>query len=104
VDSDGDRQGDVVNMAFRLEGVGSSGFHETYGGILKDAMPLADRIFISEHAHGELQQVREVPCRLIGFFDLKGIAGRHRVYEILWREIPTAEEQLDTQPTVRKTG
>ena len=103
VDSDGDRQGDVVNMAFRLEGVGSSGFHETYGGILRDALPLTDRIFISEHAYGELQRMGGVPCRLVGFFDLKGIAGRHRVYEILWREIPVPEEEPETQPIIKKT-
>lgn len=106
VDSDGDRQGDVVNMAFRLEGAGSSGFHETHGGLLKDALPQRDRIFISEHAYGELQRLGgEVPCRLVGFFDLKGIAGRHRVYEVLWRDIAVPEEQQEgTQSVVRGLG
>ncbi|MFA5028371.1 MAG: FHA domain-containing protein, partial [Candidatus Methylomirabilota bacterium] len=40
IDSDGDRQGDVINMAFRLEGAGTSGFHETRGGLEKDSLPL----------------------------------------------------------------
>lgn len=92
VDSDGDRQGDVVNMAFRLEGAGVSGFHETHGGILKDTLPLRDRVFLSEHAHEELQKFGKHPTRLVGFFDLKGIAGRHRVYEVQWQEIPVSED------------
>lgn len=105
VDSDGDRQGDTVNMAFRLEGAGSSGMHETQGGLLKDTLPTRDRIFISEHAHGELERLGGVPCRLVGFFDLKGIAGRHRVYEVLWRDIPVPEEEGESrgQPVAGKT-
>jgi class 3 adenylate cyclase len=101
VDSDGDRQGDVINMAFRLEGAGTSGFHETRGGLEKDSLPLQDRVFISEHAHGELARMGGLPCRLVGFFDLKGIAGRHRVYEVLWREIPDLGETAeDTDKTL----
>jgi class 3 adenylate cyclase len=104
VDSDGDRQGDTVNMAFRLEGAGSSGFHETRGGLGKDDLPTRDRIFISEHAHGELErQGGGVPCRLVGFFDLKGIAGRHRVYEVLWRDIPVPDEESGAQSPAGKT-
>jgi class 3 adenylate cyclase len=103
VDSDGDRQGDTVNMAFRLEGAGSSGFHETQGGLLKDTLPARDRIFISEHAYGEMERLGGVPCRLVGFFDLKGIAGRHRVYEVLWRDIPLPEEESAAEPAVGKT-
>lgn len=103
VDSEGDRQGDVVNIAFRFERVGLSGFHETYGGLLRDAVPLHDRIFISEHAHEELQRASQIPTQLVGFFDLKGIAGRHRVYEVLWREIPIPEEEAGSQTITEKT-
>lgn len=99
VDSDGDRQGDVINMAFRLEGAGTSGFHETRGGLEKDALPLQDRVFVSEHAHAELERLGGIPCRLVGFFDLKGIAGRHRVYEVLWRDIPIPDETADADKT-----
>ncbi|HYL81659.1 MAG TPA: hypothetical protein VEU07_12645, partial [Candidatus Acidoferrum sp.] len=88
-------------MAFRLEGAGVSGFHETHGGILKDTLPLRDRIFLSEHAHEELQKFGKHPTRLVGFFDLKGIAGRHRVYEVQWQEIPTSKDNPGTQ-TMRK--
>lgn len=97
MDSDGDRQGDVVNMAFRLEGVSTSGFHETHGGIGKDSFPSQDRIFLSEHAREELQKREGFPTRLVGFFDLKGLAGRHRVYEILWRDMPPPEDGVKTQ-------
>jgi class 3 adenylate cyclase len=99
VDSDGDRQGDVVNIAFRLEGVNVSGFHETRGGIVKDAVPAHDRIFVSEHAHEELQKRGGFPTRLVGFFDLKGISGRHRVFEILWQQIPTPDDLKNAQIT-----
>jgi pSer/pThr/pTyr-binding forkhead associated (FHA) protein len=95
VDSDGDRQGDVINMAFRLEGAGTSGFHETRGGLEKDSLPLQDRVFVSEHAHAELDRLGGLPSRLVGFFDLKGLAGRHRVYEVLWREIPVPGETVE---------
>lgn len=104
VDSDGDRQGDVINMAFRLEAVGSSGFHETKGGIVKEDLPLHDRIFLSEHAYEELQRMGGIRSRFVGFFDLKGIAGRHRVYEVLWREIPIPDEGTATQPLAGETG
>lgn len=66
-----------------------SGFHQTSGGLEKDSLPIHDRIFISEPAHDELQKRGgRFPTRLVGFFDLKGIAGRHRVFEILWQEMP----------------
>jgi class 3 adenylate cyclase len=90
VDSDGDRQGDVVNMAFRLESASTSGFHQTHDGIDQADLALQDRIFLSEHAHDELQKRAAFPARLVGFFDLKGIAGRHRIFEVLWREIDLA--------------
>jgi class 3 adenylate cyclase len=99
VDSDGDRQGDAVNMAFRLEGVSVSGFHETSGGLLKDALPIRDRIFVSEHAHEELQKRGGFPARLVGFFDLKGLAGRHRVFEVLWQQMPPPDDPEKTQIT-----
>jgi class 3 adenylate cyclase len=100
VDSDGDRQGDVVNMAFRLEGASTSGFHETSGGLEKDSLPLHDRVFVSESAHDEiLKRGGRFPTRLVGFFDLKGLAGRHRVFEILWRELPPPDDPERTQIT-----
>ena len=99
VDSVGDRQGDAVNMAFRLEGVNVSGFHETSGGLLKDALPIRDRIFVSEHAHDELQKRGGVSTRLVGFFDLKGLAGRHRVFEVLWQQMPPPDDPEKTQIT-----
>jgi hypothetical protein len=86
-------------MAFRLEGVNVSGFHETSGGLLKDAVPIRDRIFVSEHAHEETQKRGGFPTRLVGFFDLKGLAGRHRVFEVLWQQMPPPDDPEKTQIT-----
>ncbi len=103
VESDIDRQSDVVNMAFRLEGAGVPGFHETHDGILKDTWPLRDRIFLSEHAHEELRRIGKHAIRLAGFFGLKGIAGRCRVYEVQWQEVPVAKDNPSTQTMGKKT-
>jgi class 3 adenylate cyclase len=110
VDSDGDRQGDVVNMAFRLESASASAFHQTHDGIDKADLALQDRIFLSEHAHDELHKPPTFPVRLVGFFDLKGIAGRHRVFEVLWRTIestqnlPAPAVPVNAEPRQKRRG
>ena len=80
---DGDRRGTAVDMAFRIESVQPKDMHQTVVGIKKQDMPKIDRIFVSEtvfqmiHSHGHIKS------RVIGFFDLKGFPGRHRIFEIL---------------------
>lgn len=87
VDAGGRRHGETVDLALRLEAAGPAGFHEMAGGIPLASLPAEDRIFISEQAYGETGAAVPVPCRLVGYFDLEGIARRQRVYEVLWRQI-----------------
>ncbi|MBF0342675.1 MAG: HEAT repeat domain-containing protein [Nitrospirae bacterium] len=82
VDAKGDRLGVATNMTFRVEGVKSSDIIPIAGGIDKEEMPLVDRIFITENAVGEANMMAGVKTRLIGLFELKGITGLHRVYEL----------------------
>ncbi|MBF0539108.1 MAG: HEAT repeat domain-containing protein [Nitrospirae bacterium] len=82
VDAKGDRLGVATNMTFRVEGVKASDIIPIEGGISKDQMPLVDRVFITETAVEEASKMPGISSRLIGLFELKGITGLHRVYEI----------------------
>ncbi|MBF0337612.1 MAG: HEAT repeat domain-containing protein [Nitrospirae bacterium] len=82
VDAKGDRLGVATNMTFRVEGVKPSDIISIAGGISKEQMPLVDRIFITETAVEEASKMEGISSRLIGLFELKGITGLHRVYEI----------------------
>jgi len=48
-----------------------------------------NRIFLDEEAAQELETERsaKVPLRFLGFAQLKGFAGLHRVYEVLWSAV-----------------
>jgi class 3 adenylate cyclase len=85
LDSAGDRQGSSVNMASRLQSVGAVDFHQTQAGIDLDQLSEENRIFISEAVNEELAEHKHYNTRLVGFFDLKGFTGRHRVFEVLWK-------------------
>jgi len=82
VDADGDRHGNAVNVAFRVEGVreehrdGSAG----EGGSLR----AEDRVFLTAMVYSELPALAQAACRLIGNFVLKGIAGPQPLYEAQW--------------------
>jgi class 3 adenylate cyclase len=79
---DGDRRGLAVDMAFRVESVKPDDMHQTVSGIRKDAFPRIDRIFVTEVVHRMIASEQQIQARCIGFFDLKGFTGRHRVYEV----------------------
>ncbi|KJU81475.1 PBS lyase HEAT domain protein repeat-containing protein [Candidatus Magnetobacterium bavaricum] len=82
VDAKGDRLGVATNMTFRVEGVKPSDIISIAGGISKEQMPLVDRILVTETAVEEASKMEGINSRLIGLFELKGITGLHRVYEI----------------------
>jgi len=79
---DKDRRGLAVDMAFRVESVKINDMHQTVMGVSKDIMPRVDRIFITEVVHQMISSNNEIKARCIGFFDLKGFTGRHKIYEI----------------------
>ena len=80
---DGDRRGMAVDMAFRVEGVKIENMHQTVIGIKKAEMPRSDRIFITEAVQRMIANDRSIKLRCIGFFDLKGFNGRHKLFEVL---------------------
>lgn len=79
---DKDRRGMAVDMAFRVESVKIDDMHQTVMGVKKDVMPRVDRIFITEVVQQMIGVDPEITTRCIGFFDLKGFTGRHKIYEI----------------------
>ncbi len=80
---DGDRRGSAVDMAFRVESVKIGDMHQTMIGIRKEELPRVDRIFISEVVQKLIASKPTIKTRCIGFFDLKGFNGRHKIFEIL---------------------
>ncbi len=82
--SDGDRRGMAVDMAFRIEAVKPADMHQTVAGIRKDELPRIDRILISEVVQNLIARKPAIETRCIGFFDLKGFTGRHRLFEVLY--------------------
>jgi hypothetical protein len=72
-----------VDMAFRVESVKIDDMHQTVLGLKKEDMPRSDRIFITEVVYNMISNDRTIKTRCVGFFDLKGFTGRHKLYEIL---------------------
>ena len=81
---DNDRRGMAVDMAFRVESVKIVDMHQTVVGIKKDMLPRVDRIFISEVVNKMIPSHSSIKTRCIGFFDLKGFNGRHKLFEVLY--------------------
>lgn len=82
--ADGDRVGQTVNMAARVEGVKSKDFHQTRLGVTQADFAEVNRILLSERAYNEVKNLEGMTCRMIGYFDLKGFTGRHPIYEMEW--------------------
>lgn len=80
---DSDRRGLAVDMAFRIESLKFSDMHETVIGIKKEDLPRMDRIFISEAVQKFIAVNSSITNRCIGFFELKGFNGRHKIFEII---------------------
>lgn len=80
---DGDRRGMAVDMAFRVESVKVDDMHQTMLGIKKDMLPRMDRIFITEVVQRMIGNDSQVKTRCIGYFDLKGFTGRHKIFEVV---------------------
>ncbi|MBA7479547.1 hypothetical protein ES707_14981 [subsurface metagenome] len=80
---DGDRRGMMVDQAFRVESLKIENMHQTVLGIKKVDMPRSDRIFITEIVHKMIANDPLIKTRCIGYFDLKGFTGRHKIFEVL---------------------
>lgn len=82
VKDDGDRLGLAVNMTFRVEGVQPEGLIPIENGMEKEDMPLENRVFLTENAVKEIGNVEGVKTKMVGLFELKGITGLHKVYQV----------------------
>ncbi len=83
VDNKGDRLGTAVNMTFRIEGLKGKDIIPDEGGMKPEELPLVNRILITEQVNQEAEKLKEFTSRKVGFFDLKGISGRHRIFQLM---------------------
>jgi hypothetical protein len=56
---------------------------QTAIGIRMEDLPGADRIFMTENMERELTDKSLFKIRCIGYFDLKGFNGRHKIFEVM---------------------
>jgi HEAT repeat protein/class 3 adenylate cyclase len=85
IDAKGDRLGVATNMTFRVEGVKPEQIIPVENGMAKEDMPLDNRILVTENVEKEIRNMEGVKTRLVGLFELKGITGLHKVYELTSR-------------------
>ena len=77
------RIGTAVNKTFRVEGLKGKDIIENEGGMKPDELPTVNRILITEVVHEELEKYDGFSSKHVGFFDLKGISVRHRIYQMI---------------------
>ena len=85
VDADGDRQGNAVNVAFRVEGVRGENLQEVIAGA--ELLRTEDRIYLTEPLYAELPPAVRPSCQPVGLFALKGISGQHLLYQVAWETV-----------------
>lgn len=85
VDADGDRHGNAVNVAFRVEGVREEHRQEFVEG--SAPLRMEDRIYVTGSLYAELPSVTQMDCHSLGHFVLKGIAEHQLLYEVRWEDV-----------------
>jgi serine phosphatase RsbU (regulator of sigma subunit) len=97
-DETGHRCGDTINMTFKVESIVSDVLVDSgeYG------LPSYDYIIVTEHVARELASNQRIPCRELGAFELPGLTGLHRLYELqahqqqaLFETPPQTSEHLE---------
>lgn len=83
IDAKEDRLGVATNMTFRVEGVKKEDLIEIDDGIKKDEMPGTNRILITENVVEDAEKMEGLKGNLLGLFELKGLSGLHRIYELI---------------------
>ena len=81
-DDSGDKHGVAINMAFRVEGLKRDDLVLMEGGIKPEDFPLENRILITENVAVEPLLNGLVKPRLVGLFQLKGITGYHKIFQV----------------------
>jgi len=85
INENGDRLGVATNMAFRVEGVKPEDLIFIEKGLKKEEMPRKNWIFVTENVEKEVKNMEEIRIRIVGLFELKGITGLHKIYQITSR-------------------
>jgi len=80
IEPNGDRHGNAVNLAFRVEGAQYEALLKSKANLPKKSFPVLDRIFITEDFYQELPAKLKEEFVLIGRFMLKGIRIPSTVY------------------------
>lgn len=88
VDADGDRHGNAVNVAFRVEGVLEE--QRSVGAERSESLRPEDRVYITAGMYAELLPAVQTACRPIGRFVLKGIAEQQLLYDVQWESLDCA--------------
>jgi class 3 adenylate cyclase len=77
----GDRIGERVNETFRMEELRGANMSDWGKGDRE--FPERGYILASERVYNELRDSKELSFRLLGVFELGGLPGLHRVYEVV---------------------
>ena len=80
IEPNGDRHGNAVNAAFRVEGLKYRDMEKTKESITSKEFPDKNRIFITEDFFNKLDEKKRKRFKHIGDFKLKGIHGFYPVY------------------------
>jgi class 3 adenylate cyclase/AAA+ ATPase superfamily predicted ATPase len=80
VSPSGERIGERVNETFRMESLRVEDQSNWDKG--NEKMPERDYILASERVYDELRNSEKMNFRLMGIFELRGLPGLHRVYEL----------------------
>ncbi|MBN1524242.1 MAG: adenylate/guanylate cyclase domain-containing protein [Spirochaetales bacterium] len=80
IEPNGDRHGNAVNIAFRVEGVQYRDMKKKKDSINAAQFPVRDRIFLTEDFLEKMEQKQKKKVLSVGSFKLKGISGMHTVY------------------------
>jgi class 3 adenylate cyclase len=80
IEPDGDRHGNAVNVAFRVEGVRYRDIKKEKDSIAQKDFPEKDRIFITEDFYNKLAGAKRNSFMYMGSFKLKGISELCPVY------------------------
>jgi len=80
IEPNGDRHGNAVNMAFRVDGVKYKDMKRSKESISAKEFPDKDRIFTTEEFYNQFDAQNQKKFKFIGNFKLKGIKGLPPVY------------------------
>jgi class 3 adenylate cyclase len=80
IEPNGDRHGNAVNMAFRVDGVKYRDMKKSKESISSKMFPEFDRIFATEDFYNQFDAQQRKKFKFIGNFKLKGISGANAVY------------------------